>query len=304
MGPQATCRVAVGRVLAALALLGCGHEEGPYPECGGDASYAPIEGELRLEYSGWVGSIPKDWIRMHVSTETAENVHLTGCGYDGNGDWWWADLSIRARSTAPRPVGFDSMNPEAAQAGAFLQRCPQGHCVDERRRSWFGHSVVDAVGLEGTLTELDTVSGHVQAELTLTDRSPGTLETGTVHVVAGFSWRPRYEPTIAGAITRRWTLRATPGAPNTSDFEQSFELDQVGYALSGRLCDASFVCDDSDLHGRLADPQISLSWTTPEDREHAFELTVTLAPDARTLSGVVTGGPERGRWQVAGEAHD
>lgn len=292
---------ATGRRLACLAmglplLFGCEHTEGPYPTCGDDEYYRPIDGTLEVTYYGWAGTIPGRWIQMYVDNESAEAMHMTGCGYDQNGDWWWAELGFSVETTTARPVEF---GPDGASANGFLERCPGGECVGRgSRRTWFG-SPPFSVGLEGTLDTFDPIGGRFIGDVTMTDTTLNSLEMGSLSIEADFSWPSEYVPILEGEIGTDWHLYGT-ARTGESEFEQYVEILQSGYAIEGRLCDADFVCQDSDLAGKLADPVIKFSWTDPDDA--VVEVYGVLDDTGQHFSGTaLKRGSGGGLWDIHGD---
>lgn len=206
-------------------------------------------------------------------------------------------MGFSVETTTPRPVAF---GPDGARANGFLARCPDGECVDQGRyRTWFG-GLFESVILGGTLDTFDPVAGRLVANVTMTDDTPHSLETGSLSVEADFSWRSEYVPVIQGALGARWHLYSTEDSDD-GDFSQYLELSQTGYAIAGRLCDADFTCQDSDLTGKLADPHITFSWTDAEGA--AIEVNGYFDDTSERFSGTAwKKGNDGALWDIRGES--
>jgi hypothetical protein len=223
---------------------------------------------------------------------------MTGCGYDENDDWWWAELGFHVETTMARPIEF---GPEGASASGFLARCPDGECVRQTRyRTWFG-GLFESVILDGTLDTFDPVAGRFVANVTMKQEDTQyNLETGDLVVQADFSWPSEYVPVVEGALGAHWHLRSTERFYGESDFAQNLELSQTGYAIQGRLCDTDFVCQESDLTGKLADPSISLFWTDPEGA--TVEVHGSLDHTGKHFEGTaLKHGDNDGYWNIEGD---
>jgi hypothetical protein len=282
-------------ISSALLLSACAGRPHDYPTCAEGAEARPVAGRMEIDYAGWAGRAPRDEIPFTVDVEIAEAVHFTGCGYDRNDDYWWIELGLLVPSTAPRPSSFGNTGPETPSANAFIMHCADGDCVEKRRRTWF-----DPGGTEvsGTLHEFDAAMGRLDADLDMKNVSTDSLETGTFSVHADISWQPRYRPTVTRPLDGRWKIRTTKRLSGSTDFDRRIELAQSGNRLTARLCAEDWTCTDPGVTGRLADPDVYLSWH--DANQNAFDLGATFSDGGARFTGNVIAG-SIGWWQIEAE---